>query len=247
MRRLVAILVMTLVVVGAFCPFTLAQDEEEVGSRRPAPDSEYFQKDEKPKAAERGGFFDFLPFIGDNRTKVAPENLRPSPLPKKSKRVFSPKQMEELRKTAARWLLASEFTEPTVRRDEKGKHYRDYIVFANEYEIEVLRGDSDDVPFIGHVYVKGDYFTTRPHDGPEEARSDFKFQYKQRDFRLMFERSEKWDYSDNPGEAPFMFREEWEFKKIQSRPVVELVAPQSSVDTPAGTADNVEAATSEDE
>lgn len=247
MRRLVAIFVVALVVIGVPCPFTLAQDEEEDVSRRPVPDSEYFQKDERPEPAERAGFFDFLPFVGDNRAKVSPEKLRPSPLPKKSERVFSPRQMEELRKTAAQWLLASEFTEPTIRRDEEGKHYRDYIVFANEYEIEVLRGDSDDVPFIGHVYVKGDYFTTRPHDEPEEARSDFKFQYKQSDFRLIFERSEKWDYSDNPDEDPFMFREEWEFKKIQSRPAVELVAPQSPSNTPAGAADNGEAATSEAE
>jgi len=247
MRRLVAIFVVTLAVVGALCPLIQAQDEEEVGSRRPVPDSEYFQKDERPKPAERGGFFDFLPFVGDNRAKVAPEKLRPSPLPRKSERVFSPKQMEELRKTAAQWLLASEFTEPTVRRDEEGKHYRDYIVFANEYEIEVLRGDSDDVPFTGHVYVKGDYFTTSPHDEPEEARSDFKFQYKQRDFKLIFERSERWEYSDNPGEEPFMFREEWEFQKIQSRPAIELAAPQSSFDAPAAAAGTGEAATSEAE
>ncbi len=243
MRRIVVVFLGALVVIGSLCPFTLAQDEEEAVSPRPVPDSEYFQKDERPKPAERGGFFDFLPFIGDNRAKVAPENLRPSPLPQKSERVFSPKQMEQLRKIAAQWLLASEFTEPTVRRDEEGKHYRDYIVFANEYEIEVLRGDSDDVPFIGHVYVKGDYFTTRPHDEPEAARSDFKFQYKQRDFKLIFDRSEKWEYSDNPGEDPFMFREAWEFEKIQSRPAVELVTPQSSFDTPAGAADTGEAAT----
>lgn len=232
MRRSVVLFIGALAAIAFLCPVASAQDdEEETIPRHPAPDSEYFQEDERPKPAERGGFFDFLPFIGDNRTKVEPEKLRPSPLPKKSERVFSPKQMEELRKTAAQWLLASEFTEPTVRRDEKGKHYRDYIVFANEYEIEVLRGDSDDVPFIGHVYVKGDYFTTGPHDEPEEARSDFNFQYKQRDFRLVFERAEKWEYSDNPDEEPFMYREKWEFKKIQSRPTVEITDPQASFDS----------------
>lgn len=197
------------------------------------PDSEYVEQEPKPKR-EGGGLFDFLPFVGKRSQKVPPEKLAPSPLPKESKPVLSNKDMGELRLVADRWLLTSEFTKPTVREDAKGRFYRDYIVFANEYRVEVVRGETDERPFIAYVYVKGDYFKTDSHDERQEAQTDFDFKYEPLDFRLIFERVEKWEYSENPDEAPFTFTAEWQFRRLQSR--VKLDVPEetgTSDETPA--------------
>lgn len=205
---------MTLVVPSAFA--------ESKKTTRREPDSEYVAKERASKRREGGGLFDFLPFVGTRPSRVEPEKLKPSPLPQESKPVLSKQKLAQLRQVAERWLLTTEFAEPTIRRDENDKYYRDYIVFAGEYEAKVMRGGTEQNPFIGHVYVKGDYFKTQPHDTPEAAQNDFKFKYQEREFRVIFDRMEKWEYSDNPDAEPFVFAERWEFRGLQSRPVVEL-------------------------
>lgn len=186
------------------------------------PDSKYVEKEPTRKRSEGGGFFDFLPFVGGRKTKIAPENLKPSPLPQESKPVLEQRELAQLRGVAERWVLGTEYAEPTIRQDENGRHYRDYIVFSDEYEAKVMRGESEENPFIGHIYINGDYFNTKPHDSPEDARTDFKFNYQTREFRVVFNRIEKWEFSDDPNDEPFRFVERWEFGGLQSRPVVDL-------------------------
>lgn len=166
-----------------------------------------------------GGVFDFLPFVGDDGVKVAPETLKPSPKPRKIKPKLEKKEVDQLRGVAERWVLASEYTEPTIRVSDDGEYYRDYIVFANKYEAKVLRGKSADVPFIGQVYINGDYFRTRSHETADEARADFKFKYQIREFRIVFNRIEKWEFSIDSSDEPFVFVERWEFDGIQSRAI----------------------------
>jgi len=223
MRKSAFICLFAIVLLGLCSSRTPAQ-----GRKAPErePDSEYVEKRDTSK--RRGGLFDFLPFVGSRTRKVEPERLEPSPRPQASKPVLLKGELEQLRGAAEKWVLGSEHTEPTVRQDENGRHYRDYIVFANEYEAKVLRGQSDEVPFIGHIYIKGDYFKTRSHEMPEGARADFKFSYQTREFRVIFDRTEKWEYSDDPAEEPFMFVERWEFQGLQSRPVVNLSHDLSS-------------------
>lgn len=186
------------------------------------PDSEYIEKKDTLKRRNGGGLFSFLPFVGRSKTRVEPEKLEPSPPPQESKPALREKELEQLRGVAERWALTSEFIEPTVRQDEHGRYYRDYIVFADEYEAKVMLGDSEARPFIGHIYIKGDYFQTRSHDTPDDARSDFKFEYQTREFRVIFDRVEKWQYSYEPNDEPFAFVKRWEFGGLQSRPVVNL-------------------------
>ncbi|MBI4831065.1 MAG: hypothetical protein HY801_05825, partial [Candidatus Lindowbacteria bacterium] len=209
------------------------------------PDSEYVDSDAKSEQKEEGGgLFDFLPFVGEPPKKVESEKLTPSPLPRESKPVLSKKKMEELQMAADRWLTTSEYTEPTLRRNSKGEYYRDYIVFANEYKAEVLRGDDDEKPFVGNVYVKGDYFHTKPHFNSAAAQADFQFDYQAREFRLIFDRIEKWDYSQNLDDEPFTFTERWEFRKLQARPVIGISedAKSSSPDATRDKADAPKAA-----
>lgn len=205
---------MTLVVPAALAESKKTTERE--------PDSEYVEKKPASKRREGGGLFDFLPFVDTRPSRVEPEKLKPSQLPQESKPVLSKQKLEQLQQVAERWLLTTEFAEPTVRRDENDKYYRDYIVFAGEYEAKVIRGGTEQNPFIGHVYVKGDYFKTQSHDTPEAVQNDFKFKYQEREFRVIFDRMEKWEYSDNPDAEPFVFGERWEFRGLQSRPVVEL-------------------------
>ena len=197
------------------------------------PDSKYVEKKEDRKRRSGGGLFDFLPFVGGRRTKVAPEDLKPSPTPQESKPALQKKELEQLRGVAERWVLSTEYAEPTTRQDDKGGHYRDYIVFADEYEAKVLRGKSEENPFIGHIYIQGDYFKTASHDSPEAARSDFKFTYQSREFRVVFDRIKKWEYSNEPDDEPFQFVERWEFNGLQSRPTVDMVEILSAPEPPA--------------
>lgn len=210
----------------------LAQTEEEGN----APDSAYLEED-KPND-DGGGLFDFLPFVGGRSKPVTPEVLTPSPKPKKAQPVLSEKDLMELRLAAERWLLSSEFTEPTVRQADGDGYYRDYIVFTREYEVEVLRGRGDETPFLANVYVDGDYFRTSSHPKAEDAKSDYDFKHELLEFRLVFERVEKWEYSDNPNEDPIVFRELWEFRKLQSRP--KLVSEDNRVPNafPVGNTEN---------
>ena len=164
---------------------------------------------------------------------VESEELKPSPKPQASKPELRKKEVLQLRAIAERWLLTSEFIEPTVRVDADGRYYRDYIVFATEYEARVLRGDTREVPFIGHVHIQGDYFKTRSHETSEAARSNFKFKYETRDFRLIFDRVEKWEYSLEPTAEPFAFVERWEYRTLQSRPSVNLSEGITPLKAPA--------------
>ncbi len=173
------------------------------------------------KEEQGSGLFDFLPFVSGRAKEIPPEDLAPAE-PKRNKSPLAKRDMEEFQMVAERWLLASEFTEPTVRRDKEGKYYRDYIVFAKEYTMEVVRGDLEHRPFIGYIYAKGDYFRTKSHDAPDDARSDFGFKYQPRNFRLIFDRVEKWEFSDNPNEEPLTFAERWEFRTLQVRGIAEF-------------------------
>ncbi len=200
----------------------------------PEPDSEYVEKKSVPKRSEGGGLFDFLPFVGSRQRSIEPEKLEPSPAPRESRPVLFESELVQLRGVAEKWVLTTEFAEPTVRQEGDGRYYRDYIVFADEYEAKVLRGKTDKVPFIGHIYIKGDYFRTSSHDTGDDARADFKFNYQTREFRVVFDRVEQWEYSEDPAQAPFAFIERWEFRGLQSRPVVTLPAniPSSAPPTP---------------
>lgn len=211
------------------CVFAQARKTEER-----EPDSAYVEKEDAPRQSE-GGLFDFLPFVGRDRTRVEPEKLEPTPPPRKRGPILKRNEMQQLREATERWVLTTEFGEPTIRQDANGGYYRDYIVFADEYEAKVLRGDSEERPFIGHIYIKGDYFKTRSHAIPEDARSDFKFNYETREFRIIFERITKWEYSTDPAGEPFSFVERWEFGGLQSRPTVNLTedpAPPKTPETP---------------
>jgi hypothetical protein len=197
------------------------------------PDSVYVEKKEDRKQQRSSsGFFDFLPFIGGRKAKVAPEDLKPSPPPQESKPVLQKKELAQLRIVAEQWILGTEYAEPTTRQGDSGKSYRDYIVFSDEYEAKVLRGESEENPFIGHIYIQGDYFKTASHDSPEEASSDFKFTHQSREFRVIFDRIKKWEYSDKPGDEPFRFVERWEFNSLQSRPVADMSEILSTPDPP---------------
>ena len=207
--------------------FSAFAQERRTGASEP--DSEYMKSEREPRDVGGGSFFDFIPFLGGRSREAVPsERLVPTPLPKKSKPVLSKEKMGQLQAAAERWLLTSEFTEPMLRQDEDTRYYRDYIVFSGEYVMEVMRGDTEERPFVGHVYVKGDYFKTEAHGDPDAAESDFSFKYQKRDFRLIFDRVEKWDYSENHDEYPFTFTERWEFHKLQSRPTVDLSRNASS-------------------
>jgi hypothetical protein len=214
MKKIVLLALLFSILPGLSCPPVLAQDRQ--------PDSEYIYKEDAPKKSEGGGLFDFLPFRRKSATIVESEELKPSPKPQASKPELRKREVQQLRSIAERWLMTSEFIEPTVRQYPDGRYYRDYIVFANEYEARVLRGNSREVPFIGQVHIEGDYFKTRSHETPEGAKSDFGFKYETRDFRLIFDRVEKWEYSLNPTAEPFAFIERWEYRTLQSRPTVNL-------------------------
>lgn len=181
------------------------------------PDSLYIERDEESTDREGRGLLDFLPFFGDNSRRVPSEDLKPSPLPRESKPVLKKDELEELQAVVNEWILTSDATEPKLRTDQAGRYYRDYVVFEREYRIEVLRGKTEEHPFLAHVYVSGDYFRTKSHYDPAEAQSDFNFNYEKLDFRIIFERVEHWEYSDDSSQEPFVFREEWEFRKTQSR------------------------------
>ena len=224
MKKIVLLVLSLAILPGFSCPPIFAQDRQ--------PDSEYIYKEDAPKKSEGGGLFDFLPFRRRSTTVVEPEELKPSPRPQESKPELRKKEVMQLRGVAERWLLTSEFIEPTVRQDADGRYYRDYIVFANEYEARVLRGNSREVPFIGHVHVEGDYFKTHSHETSEDASSDFKFKYETRDFRLIFDRVEKWEYSLEPTAEPFAFVERWEYRTLQSRPAVNLSEGITPLKTP---------------
>ncbi len=189
------------------------------------PDSAYVDKGEsKPEeGGGGGGLLDFLPFFGGHSKKaIEPERLTPSPLPEASKPVLSKNDLEELRAAANQWLTTSEITEPKVRADENGKYYRDYVVFANDYKIDVLRGVAKDRPFVANVYVQGDYFKTNMYDDSAHAEADFDFKYQPLEFRVVFERVEKWEYSASASEEPIRYTRRWEFRKLQSRAKVDL-------------------------
>jgi hypothetical protein len=188
----------------------------------PEPDSEYVEKRDSPKRDDSGGLLDFLPFVRRKPAKVEPETLTPSPLPQESKPVLQREELAQLRSVAENWVLTSEYAEPAIRQDDNGQFYRDYIVFADEYEAKVLRGRSQEKPFIGHVYIKGDYFKTQSHNDPESASADFKFKFLTREFRVVFDRVKKWEYSSDPDSEPYIFVERWEFNGLQSRSVVSL-------------------------
>jgi hypothetical protein len=186
------------------------------------PVSEYVEGgSESAEEEEGGGLLDFLPFVGGESKEIQLEKLLPSPQPRRTGPELSKESMAELQMTASLWIRGSEFTEPTVRQDKKGRYYRDYVVFADEYEAEIRRGDSHDKPFIGYIYVKGDYFKTESHETPEAAQNDFAFQYQPREFRIIFHRIEKWEYSDELNGGPFVFSERWEFRNLQSRVAVD--------------------------
>jgi hypothetical protein len=192
------------------------------------PNSAYVEHEEQ--APQSGGLLDFLPFFGGSRKQRVPqEKLVPSPNAGEGKKVISEDDLTELKQVAGHWLLTSEITEPAVRKTEEESYYRDYIVFDDEYKIEVLRGDSAGNPFIAYVYVQGDYFQTAMHPSREEAEADYDFKYQRLDFRVVFERVEKWDYSLNSAEVPIVFREEWHFRKLQSKANVNASESQPSV------------------
>jgi hypothetical protein len=217
MKEIITACFLILVLASPLSVSAFAQDRE---ADEREPDSKYVEKPDAKKG-QGSGLFDFLPFV-DGRAKEVPlEDLAPA-IPEQKKSPLSTRDMEEFRLVAERWLLASEFTEPTVRREKEDKYYRDYIVFAKEYTIEVVRGDSEHHPFIGHIYAKGDYFRTKSHDAHDDARSDFGFKYQPRDFRLIFDRVEKWEFSDNPNEEPLTFAERWEFRTLQVHGVAGL-------------------------
>ncbi|UCD57406.1 MAG: hypothetical protein JSV16_16645 [Candidatus Hydrogenedentota bacterium] len=236
MRRIFLTYLLVTISIG-FSPVSAFAKGREADSREP--DSEYMEKEREKKKGS--GLFDFLPFVGGRSKEVSPEKLVPSPLPLQSKPVLSKGKLEELGVVADQWLQMSEFTEPTVRRDEGGGYFRDYIVFAGEYRVEVLRGDAEDKPFVGYVYVKGDYFRTRSHGEPADAESDFNFTYRPNEFRLIFDRVERWDYSYDPDEEPFTFTERWEFRRLQSRPIIDISEGVGISDTGAAGEDGVEA------
>jgi hypothetical protein len=221
MKKATGIFSAVLFIAGLFSLPAFAQTERPESRKL---DSEYVEKEKGAERDDEGGLFDFLPFVDSGRKKIQPENLRPSPKPKRSRPLFSKEAMEELQLTARVWLLTSGYTEPTVREDGDGGYYRDYIVFADEYEAEVVRGDAESSPFIGYIYIKGDYFKTKSHPNADAAKADFKFKYQQRDFRVVFHRVEQWEYSDNPNEEPFTFIERWEFQNLQSRFAVDFSA-----------------------
>ena len=230
MRKTAAICFFSIVLL-ALC--VLPAPARAQGTTAREPDSEYVEKKPAPKPRGGGGLFDFLPFVGSRPRKVEPEKLEPAPPPEESRPVLFKNEVEQLRGVAERWVLTSEFTEPTVRQEEGGGYYRDYVVFADEYQAKVLRGDKEDIPFIGHIYIKGDYFRTGAHGTAEEARADFKFNYQTREFRVIFDRVEKWEYSDNPAEEPFAFVERWEYSGLQSRPVAPLTRDVPAPSPPA--------------
>lgn len=200
------------------CPPKGHPQTKESGTR--TSDSVYVDTGEKP-SDEGGGLLDLLPFVGSRSKKVSEEKLTPSPPPAESKPVLSEDDLNELKAVAQHWLRTSAITDPSVRKAENGKYFRDYIVFGDEYTIDVLRGTGPETPFVAHVRVKGDYFQTQMHDTPEEAKLDYEFNYRPLEFRVIFRRVEKWDYSVNTEEPPFVFRENWVFEKLQSRVNVE--------------------------
>jgi hypothetical protein len=231
-KTFLTVVLMTL--LGFAFDTAIAQNKVEEGR---LPDSAYMEQEEK-KPSGGGGLLDFLPFMGGRSKPVPPEDLTPSPRPQKAKPVLSDKDLKELRMAAERWLVTSEFTEPTVREAGDGRYYRDYIVFAREYEVEVLRGKGDETPFLANVYVDGDYFKTSWHLEAKAAESDYDFKHDKLEFRLVFERVEKWEYSDNPNEDPIVFRELWEFRKLQSRPKLASRGDQApGTPSAAGSAD----------
>jgi len=202
------------------------------------PDSAYVDKGEAKPEEGGGGLLDFLPFFGGHSKKTAPpEQLTPSPLPEASKPVLSKDDLDELREDANEWLTTSEITEPAVRVDESGKYYRDYVVFASDYKIDVLRGSGKDKPFVANIYVQGDYFKTKTYDDSSHAQADFDFKYQALEFRVVFEREEKWEYSPDPNEEPFRYTERWEFRKLQSRAKVNLPEQNPAPAQPAETGD----------
>lgn len=211
-------------------------ETEKTNQKSAEPDSAYVDKGEKP--AEQGGLLDFLPFFGGHSKKtLPPEQLTPSPLPEASKPVLSKDDLEELREDANEWLTTSEITEPAVRMDENGKYYRDYVVFASDYKIDVLRGAGKDKPFVANIYVQGDYFKTKMYNDSSHAQADFDFKYQPLEFRVVFERVEKWEYSPSPNEEPFQYTEKWEFRKLQSRAKVDLPEQSPAPAQPAEKSD----------
>ena len=219
MKRITVISLSLAILLGLSHSSLIAQERK---TPEREPDSAYVEKSDDARRSEGGGLLDFLPFVRRKPTKIEAENLKPSPLPQESKPVLQRKELDQLRAVAEQWVLNTEYAEPTVREEEKGRFYRDYMVFADEYEAKVLRGRSEEKPFIGHVYIKGDYFQTQTHDNSESAAADFKFDFHTREFRVIFDRIKKWEYAVDPGAEPFTFVERWEFNGLQSRPVVNL-------------------------
>ncbi len=206
-----------LVILSVFLVFVVAGKSfsEDETSREKRTRSVYVDSQDEEGSATGGGILDFLPFIGNHSNKVPKEDLAPSPPEKKP--ALSEEELNQLKAVVSHWLITSEITEPAVRNTEDGRYYRNYIVFSEEYRIDVLRGESPEKPFVANVYVRGDHFRTAPHETTEEAQSDRDFAFEPLEFRIIFEKVEKWDYSSALDEPPFVFREEWQFRKLQSK------------------------------
>jgi hypothetical protein len=222
----IALVLPALISVMLFPAGVFSQTEDHHGN---VPNSAYLDNEDETKG-ESGGLLDMLPFFGNKKKEVPAENLAPAPA-RQNKPALPEEDINELRMMVGNWLVSSEITEPAVRKADDGKYYRDYIVFNDEYRIDVLRGDSSEKPFMAHIFVEGDHFQTAMHDTSEEAKLDRNFSYKHLDFRVIFERVEKWDYSVSTEEAPIIFREQWVFKKLQSKVKAEapsMAAPQKA-------------------
>ena len=208
------IITLQFLAIAALVLVPLAAFSENDGTGGEDPDSAYMEREEQPKNEETG-FLDLLPFFG-NKKQIPKEKLQP-PDAAESKPAISDEDLNELKAVVGHWLLTSEITEPAVRKTEDGSHYRDYVVFGDEYRIDVVKGASREEPYLANVYVRGDYFQTQTHDSVERAQSDYSFKYQPLDFRVIFAHVEKWDYSSNSEEAPIIFREQWVFRKLQSK------------------------------
>lgn len=218
-------------------PLNIFAETEESPPREP--DSVYVEQEERAEDSG-GGLLDFLPFFGEGKQpQASDEALEPSP-PPRDKTNVPEEDLSELKMVTGHWLLTSEITEPSVRKTEDGRYYRDYIVFDDEYKIEVVRGDSPEKPYIARVYVRGDYFHTAPHESAERAQSDYDFQYEPLNFRVLFERIEKWDYSAGSEENPIVFREQWVFRKLQSQAKTDISQTPSVAPAPAETTRSAE-------
>lgn len=237
MRRSSIIGLLAAAVITLYLRSAVAETEKNA-PKSTEPDSAYVDKGEGKPEEGGGGLLDFIPFFGGRSKKaLPPEQLSPSPLPEASKPVLSKDDLDELREDANEWLTTSEITEPAVRVDENGKYYRDYVIFGSDYKIDVLRGTGKDKPFVANIYVQGDYFKTKTYDDSSQAKADFDFKYQPLEFRVVFERVEKWEYSPSPNDEPFKYTERWEFRKLQSRAKVNLPEQNPAPAQPAEKSD----------